>query len=81
MSAPIPNRPLAELTPKSPSGRSVSPDAGLAIEVRELAALLAEVVLLAGDRAVFPGRLAMVAELALGHHSVRRALAAEDTAS
>jgi hypothetical protein len=81
VSAPIPGRPLVELAPKSPSGRSVPPEAVLAVEVRELAGLLAEVVLLAGDRAVFPGRLRTVAELALGHDSVRQALAAEETAS
>jgi hypothetical protein len=46
-----------------------------------LAALLAEVVVLAADRAVFPSRLQVIAELALEHDSVRRALAADGTAS
>ena len=73
VNAPIPDQPLAE--------PPVLLDAGLAIEVQELAALLAETVLLARNRAMFPGRLAVVAELALGHDSVRRALAAEETAS
>jgi hypothetical protein len=45
-------------------------------EIESLAALLAEVIQLAEDRAVFPGRWAHVAELAMGHHSVRRALLA-----
>ncbi len=50
-----------------------------ATEVEALAALLAEVVELAGDRAVFPGRWAQVAELAMGHESVRRAMLAEES--
>lgn len=41
-----------------------------AAEVEALAALLAEVV----ERAVFPARWAQVAELAMEHESVRRAL-------
>jgi hypothetical protein len=36
---------------------------------------------LAADRAVFPSRLQVVAELATEHDSVRRALAAYGTAS
>jgi hypothetical protein len=64
---------------KAPDGRSAPPDAGLPAEVAELAALLAEVVVLAEDRAVFPSRLQLVAELATEHDSVRRALAAEGT--
>jgi hypothetical protein len=55
-------------------GRAAAGDA--AQEIEELAALLAEVVQLAGNRAVFPGRWAHIAELAMGHHSVRRAVRA-----
>lgn len=47
---------------------------GLAEEIETLAALLTEVVDLAADRAVFPSRLEMIAELAREHDSVRRAL-------
>jgi hypothetical protein len=43
----------------------------------ELAALLAEVVVLAGTSAVFPSRWALIAELALEHDSVRTALRTE----
>ena len=43
-------------------------------ESEALAALLAEVVQLTEDRAMFPGRWAHIAELAMGHDSVRRAL-------
>jgi hypothetical protein len=39
--------------------------------------LLAEVVQLAGQRAVFPGRWEELAELAMEHPSVRAALADE----
>ena len=56
----------------SSAGRVVAGDA--AKEIEALAALLSEVVKLAGDHAVFPGRWAHIAELAMGHHSVRRAL-------
>jgi hypothetical protein len=49
-------------------------------EVTALAALLAVVVELAGQRAVFPSRWALIAELALEHDSVRAALRAEQTA-
>jgi hypothetical protein len=45
-----------------------------------LAALLAQVVELAADRAVFPSRLQVIAELATEHASVRRALVADGTA-
>ena len=45
-------------------------------ETDALAALLAEVVQLAEDRAVFPGRWAHIAELAREHEIVRRALLA-----
>jgi hypothetical protein len=61
-------------------GWSVPPDADLPAEVAELAALLAEVVELAADRAVFPSRLQVIAELATEHDSVRRALATDGTA-
>lgn len=53
----------------------------LAAEVGALAGLLAEVVMLAAERAVFPSRLEVVAELAREHDSVRAALRAEGTAS
>ena len=43
-------------------------------EIESLAALLAEVVLLAEDRAVFPGRWVHIAELAREHQVVRCAL-------
>jgi len=39
-----------------------------------MAELLAEVVELAGDRAVFPGRWEQIAERAMEYSSVRRAL-------
>lgn len=48
----------------------------LVAEVEELAALLADVVALAGDRAIFPGRWAVIAEMAMEHESVRRAIVA-----
>jgi hypothetical protein len=63
----------------SPAGRVVVGDA--AQELEALAALLAEVVKLARDHAVFPGRWAHIAELAMGHHSVRRALLAVGSGS
>ena len=56
------------------AGRTAASDA--AQEIEALAALLAEVVQLAEDRAVFPGRWAHVAELAREHQVVRRALVA-----
>ena len=56
----------------SRAGRSAADDT--AEEIEALASLLAEVVTLAEDRAVFPGRWAHVAERAMEHHSVRRAL-------
>lgn len=71
----IPDRPRAERRPsETPRGRSVPAPGDPATEVEALAALLAEVVELAGDRAVFPSRWAEVAELAMAHESVRRAL-------
>lgn len=52
---------------KSPGGQPVP-------EVEALAELLAEVVVLAGQRALFPGRLEEIADQAQEHQSVRRAL-------
>lgn len=43
-------------------------------EVRALAELLADVVQLTANPAIFPGRWAGIAELAMEHDSVRRAL-------
>ena len=54
-------------------------DAGQEIEA--LAALLAEVVQLAEDRAVWPGRWVHIAELAREHQVVRRALLATGSKS
>jgi hypothetical protein len=75
---PIPERSLVEWRPSdAPGDRSAPPDADLASEVEALADLLAEVVHLAGDSAVFPSRWAQVAELALEHEAVRVALRAD----
>ena len=60
-----------------PGGRSAPGDVDLATEVAALAALLAEVVELAGNSAVFPSRWELIAELALEHDSVRAALRVE----
>ncbi|MGH3766091.1 MAG: hypothetical protein ACRDTX_13245 [Pseudonocardiaceae bacterium] len=54
---------------------------GLSAEVEALAGLLAEVVMLAGNRAVIPSRLELVADLAREHDSVRVALRTEATTS
>ena len=54
---------------------------GAAQQVDALAALLAEVVQLAEDRAVFPGRWAHIAELAREHQVVRLALLAAGSES
>jgi hypothetical protein len=71
----IPDRPRVERRPSAaPRGRSVPAPGDPTTEVEALAALLADVVELAGERAVFPGRWAQVAVLAVGHESVRRAL-------
>ena len=70
--------PVEQPPSKAPGDRSASPDTGLATEVTALAELLAEVVVLAGQRAVFPGRWEHVAELALEHASVRAVLAPGD---
>ncbi|MDQ3764546.1 MAG: hypothetical protein M3460_24215 [Actinomycetota bacterium] len=48
-----------------PAAGSAPPDADPAAEVTALAGLLAEVVRLAGDSALFPSRWAQVAQLAL----------------
>ena len=70
-------RPLVEqLPPQAPSGRSATPDAGLATEVAALAALLAEVVRFAGRAGIFPGEWEALADQAREHHSVRTALLA-----
>jgi hypothetical protein len=50
-------------------------------QIDALAALLAEVVQLAQDRGVFPGRWAHIAELAREHQVVRRALLAAGSKS
>ena len=63
------------------SDRSAPPDIEPATEVTALAELLAEVVMLAADRAVFPSRLQVIAELATEHASVRAALMATGDAS
>jgi hypothetical protein len=73
-------RPLVEQSPpESLGGRPAPSDADPVTEVAALAALLAEVVELAGNSAVFPSRWALIAELALEHDSVRAALRAEQT--
>lgn len=74
------DRSLVKQAPMAPGGRSTSPDAGLATEVAALAGLLAEVVMLAGQGAIFPSRWETVAELAIEHQSVRAALLAEEHA-
>jgi hypothetical protein len=72
-------RPLVERSPsEAPGDRSAPAEAGLAVEIATLAALLAEVVQLAGKRAIFPGQWALIAELALEHDSVRAALQADE---
>ena len=74
---PTSDRPLVERRlSEVPGGRS-APPGGLAADVVALAGLLAEVVQLAGDSALFPSRWAQVAELALEHESVRAVLRAD----
>jgi hypothetical protein len=75
----ISNRPPNETFPSPTAGDrgTVSRD-DFAGEIEALAALLAEVVELAGNRAMYPGRLDLIAELARGHESVRRALREQD---
>jgi hypothetical protein len=73
-------RPLVEpVSSEVPGGRSAAGHGDLATEVAALAALLADVVRLAGDSALFPSRWELIAEPALEHDSVRAALRAEDT--
>ncbi len=70
-------RPLvAQVPPQTPGGRSTTPDADLATEVAALAALLAEVVQVAGRAAIFPSEWEALADQAREHHSVRTALLA-----
>jgi len=80
VSTSIPDRPLVErATSDAPGGRSAPGDIELATEVATLAALLAEVVQLAGASTMFPSRWTQLAELALEHDSVRTALEADQT--
>jgi hypothetical protein len=69
--------PVEQVPPQAPGARPVAPDAGLATEVTALAALLAEVVQLAGRAAMFPGLWEALAEQAREHDSVRREHAAQ----
>lgn len=56
VSDPTPGRSSVEQPPsKAPGARSVPTDADLAGEVAALAELLAQVVMLAGQHAVYPG--------------------------
>jgi hypothetical protein len=72
-------RPPTETFPSpTAGGRGRVPGDDFAGEIEALAALLAEVVELSGNRAMYPGRLDMIAELARGHESVRRALREQD---
>lgn len=73
-------RPRVErVPPKVPGGRPAPPDVKrLIAEAAALAALLAEVVQLAGRAATFPGYWETLAEHAREHDSVR---AAQDDAS
>ena len=74
------DRPSVERPPsKAPGGQSAPPDTGLATEVAALSELLAEVVHLTRQRAIFPGQWEQIAELALEHPSVRAALVTEPT--
>jgi hypothetical protein len=76
---PDSGRPRVEPSPaEAPGGRSAPGDADLATEVAALATLLADVVRLTGDSALFPSRWELIAELALEHDSVRTALRAEE---
>jgi len=72
------DRPLVErLPPRAPGGRSTPPDVELLIkEVAALAGLLAQVVELAEDGAIFPSRWKAFAKHAMEHHSVHAALRA-----
>ena len=79
MSVLPPDRPLVAPRSQGPGHRSAPSEADPATEVATLAALLAEVVELAGTSAMFPSRWAQLAELALEHDSVRAALEANQT--
>lgn len=75
----IPVQPPEELALSiTPGARPVPPEDPA--EVQALAALLAEMVLVAGDRAMFPSHWEHLADLALEHDSVRAALRADGTA-
>jgi len=79
VNASIPDRPLVEPPADALGGRSAPGDVDLATEVAALATLLAQVVELADNSALFPSRWAQLAELALEHGSVRAALQADQT--
>jgi hypothetical protein len=74
-----PDRPRIEPLSQAPGRWSAPNDIDLATEVAALAALLGEVVQLAGTSALFPSCWAQLVELALEHASVRAALWAEET--
>ena len=71
---------IEQLPPKAPGSRPAPSAADcsvdLTMEVTALAALLAEVVQLAGRAAMFPGQWEALAEQAMEHQSVRAALLA-----
>lgn len=79
VNVPIPDRPPIEPLSQAPGRWSAPDDIDLATEVAALAALLGEVVQLAGTSALFPSCSAQLVELALEHASVRAALRAEET--
>jgi hypothetical protein len=68
--------PVEQTPSKAPDGRPAPPNP--ATEVGALAALLAEVVELAGSNAVFLSRLQVIAEVATEHDSVGRVLATNE---
>lgn len=74
------DRPLVErLPPEAPGGRSAPPDVELLIAEAAVAVLMAQVIKLAGDNAIFPGHGKTLGERAMEHQSVCTALlAAED---
>jgi hypothetical protein len=75
----VAGRPPTETFPSTTAGgRGTVPGDDFAGEIEALATLLAEVVELSGHRAMYPGRLELIAELARGHESVRRALREQD---
>jgi hypothetical protein len=57
-----------------PGGQPVPPPDPVEDEIEALAGLLADVVELTRSSAVYPGHLALIAEQAQLHESVRRAL-------